>query len=151
MVRDFFKDERKKKTGRSGGLSRRHTTFKIEESSRTAVVARVTRDVKFLQDCALMDYSLIVSFHVLPRSAKGLADAVYAGTSDGGAQPFIYTTDKQIFVTYVGIIDYLQDWTCGKIVAQHTKCLESNKATIPPGPYGDRFLQFVKDKFTHQI
>jgi len=32
----------------------------------------------------------------------------------------------------VGIIDFLQDWTCAKKVAMCVKCCECNKATIPP-------------------
>ena len=32
----------------------------------------------------------------------------------------------------MGIIDFLQDWTCAKKVAMCVKCCERNKATIPP-------------------
>ena len=53
----------------------------------------------------------------------------------------------QVLVCYVGIIDYLQDWNFMKEVAQCVKFAECNKATIPPKPYGDRFLNFVEGKF----
>ena len=48
---------------------------------------------------------------------------------------------KSVRFTYLGVIDYLQPWTCGKVCAMWIKVFERNKATIPPVPYGDRFLR----------
>ena len=57
---------------------------------------------------------------------------LYAGTSDGGTQPYLAASNETIYISYVGIIDFLQDWTCAKKVAMCVKCCERNKATIPP-------------------
>jgi hypothetical protein len=44
-------------------------------------------------------------------------------------------------VLYVGIIDFLQDWTCTKNLAMAVKVCERNKATVPPDEYGARFIR----------
>jgi len=131
-----------------GKLHAAETVFPVSVNAHAEIVRRTTRDVTFLQDAGLMDYSLVVSFHAMPRNKLDVAEAVYRGTSDGGAQPYICTKRQQVFICYVGIIDFLQDWTAGKVVASCVKVLECNKATIPPRPYGDRFVQFVEHKFT---
>ena len=41
----------------------------------------------------------------------------------------------------MGIIDYLQDWTCVKNIAMAIKVCERNKATVPPAEYGARFIR----------
>ena len=79
-----------------------------------------------------MDYSLVVSYHGVPRTHLDVARSVYAGTSDGGAQPYLAASKDTLYISYVGIIDFLQDWTCAKKVAMCVKCCERNKATIPP-------------------
>lgn len=53
--------------------------------------------------------------------------------------------DRPIVRVTVGIIDFLQTWTCKKQAAQCIKLCERNKATIPPIPYGDRFLQHFSE------
>lgn len=131
-----------------GKLHARETVFPVSVNAHAEIVRRATRDVSFLQDCALMDYSLVVSFHAMPKSQLSVAEAVYKGTSDGGAQPYMCTKQKQVFICYVGIIDFLQDWTASKVIANCIKFAECNKATIPPKPYGDRFLNFVENKFS---
>ena len=130
-----------------GKLHARETVFPVSVAAHAEIVRKTARDVRLLQACGLMDYSLVVSFHAMPRSQLALAESVYKGTADGGEQPFICSKPKQVFICYVGIIDFLQDWTAAKVVANCVKFLECNKATIPPKPYGDRFLNFVEGKF----
>ena len=130
-----------------GKLHARETVFPVSVAAHAEIVRKTARDVRLLQACGLMDYSLVVSFHAMPRSQLALAESVYKGTADGGDQPFICSKPKQVFICYVGIIDFLQDWTAAKVVANCVKFLECNKATIPPKPYGDRFLNFVEGKF----
>mmetsp|Transcript_15889 Transcript_15889/g.49764 ORF Transcript_15889/g.49764 Transcript_15889/m.49764 type:complete len:335 (+) Transcript_15889:100-1104(+) len=131
----------------SGKLHARDVAFHVSRAAHDDISAKVQRDVLFLQKCGLMDYSLVVSYHVLPRRDAEALDKVYRATSDAGAQPYVGHKDKQTFVVYLGIIDFLQDWTTAKVVANCIKVAERNKATIPPRPYGERFAQFVKDKF----
>mmetsp|Transcript_4825 Transcript_4825/g.15057 ORF Transcript_4825/g.15057 Transcript_4825/m.15057 type:complete len:322 (+) Transcript_4825:177-1142(+) len=130
-----------------GKLHARETSFHVAPAAKAEIAARTKRDVAFLQEAGLMDYSLVVSYHALPLAKLDVARAVYSGTSDGGAQPYVGTNAKQVLVCYVGIIDYLQDWNWKKEVAQCIKFAECNKATVPPQAYGDRFATFVSDKF----
>ncbi|KAJ8602877.1 hypothetical protein CTAYLR_009940 [Chrysophaeum taylorii] len=132
-----------------GKLHARQVRFLVSPSVHKEITSKIDRDVKFLQRWSLMDYSLVVSYHVLPRSPGSnlILDKVYRATSDHGEQPYIAHKDNQTFICYVGIIDFLQDWTTAKIIANVIKVAERNKATIPPNPYGDRFAKFVAHKF----
>lgn len=130
-----------------GKVHAKEVKFHVSSEVHADISKQTKRDVAFLQQWGLMDYSLVVSYHAVPRDHLDTARAVYAGTSDGGAQPYLGASSKQIYVVYVGIIDFLQDWTLGKKIARCVKCLECNKATVPPVPYGDRFASFVDAKF----
>ena len=92
-----------------GKLHAQETVFPVSVAAHAEIVRKTSRDVKLLQDCKLMDYSLVVSFHAMPKSQLAHAEKVYKGTADGGAQPYICTKPKQVFICYVGIIDFLQD------------------------------------------
>ncbi|CAH0367713.1 unnamed protein product [Pelagomonas calceolata] len=125
----------------------REVKFHVSQATHDEISKQTKRDVAFLQKWGLMDYSLVVSYHGVPRTHLDVARSVYAGTSDGGAQPYLAASKDTLYISYVGIIDFLQDWTCAKKVAMCVKCCERNKATIPPVPYGDRFASFVDAKF----
>ena len=61
--------------------------------------------------------------------------------------PFISKHDGKLQVLHVGIIDFLQDWTCTKNIAMCIKIFERNKATVPPATYGARFIRHFTDNF----
>jgi len=46
---------------------------------------------------------------------------------------------------YIGIIDFLQEWTSAKVAAQAIKFAECDKATVPPPEYGTRFKYRLKE------
>jgi len=129
-----------------GKTHARKVRFPVTQKVHDEISEKVTRDVTFLQKHQLMDYSLVVSYHAVPKNETMLTK-VFEGSSDNGAQPYIGVKNKQATVLYVGIIDFLQDWNFKKVLAQCIKVAERNKATIPPTPYGDRFRDFVKNKF----
>ena len=106
--------------------------FHVSQQVHDEISKQTRRDVQFLQKWGLMDYSLVVSYHGVPRTHLDVARSVYAGTSDGGSQPYLAASKDTLYISYVGIIDFLQDWTCAKKVAMCVKCCERNKATIPP-------------------
>lgn len=134
-----------------GKMHAQHVHFKVSKSVHDEIISKVKKDVEFLQKYKLMDYSLVVSYHVLPRNDRKTLDTVYRNTSDKGAQPFVGHNKTQTYVVYLGIIDFLQDWTAAKVAANCIKIAERNKATIPPLPYGDRFAEFVKEKFVAEL
>ena len=50
---------------------------------------------------------------------------------------------------YIGIIDFLQEWTPTKISAYMIKKMVAPQpqSTIPPGPYGEQFRNFFEHKW----
>merc|ERR1711879_992478 len=124
--------------GRARGVK-----FTVTKEQREQVLKKIHRDTTWLKSKNLMDYSLLVSvkegqpgsFKQQPRlpCQQALVDA-----SDDG---------KNEIATCVGIIDYLQKWNTGKVIANMIKVLERNKATIKPEPYGDRFYEHFKRSF----
>ena len=112
--------------------------------------------VTFLVDRSLMDYSLMVSclkLDAMDPSTQAVLDAIEkereASTHGGGANPFpfVSVTGGTVRVLSLGIIDYLQDWTCTKNIAMCIKCCECNKATVPPHEYGARFIRHFTENF----
>mmetsp|Transcript_19632 Transcript_19632/g.63101 ORF Transcript_19632/g.63101 Transcript_19632/m.63101 type:complete len:359 (+) Transcript_19632:1234-2310(+) len=131
-------------TYHEGKVHARQVRFPVSEADYREITAKIDRDVAFLQKYALMDYSLVVSYHVVAKDDK-VIDAVFRGSA--GDQPYISYSKTSAAILYLGVIDFLQDWNFKKVVAQCIKVAERNKATIPPGPYGDRFANYVKHKF----
>jgi hypothetical protein len=112
----------------------------VTESQREEVVRKIRHDTEWLVRHGLMDYSLVVGVKTLP-----------AGSSPKpifGQTPLARRcSDGSILVLYVGIIDFLQQWNLKKICARAIKCLECNKATIPPAAYARRFSEHFEDRF----
>ena len=110
----------------------------------------IKRDVEeFLIPMNLMDYSLLlgvkdVDISGIESRLKEVIDVNPTTLATRGA-PYIQLApdgdDEKVRVFAIGIIDFLQDWTAGKKIAQKIKCAETNKATIPPPEYGARFVE----------
>jgi len=116
-----------------------------------------TKQVHFLSERSLMDYSLMVSVLKLDTSDPS-TPAVIAAIEEQRSNskhglgksplPFVSVApDGNVHVVYVGIIDFLQDWTCTKNIAMAIKVCERNKATVPPPEYGARFIRHFTDNF----
>lgn len=104
----------------------------------------IERDTEWLASMGLMDYSLLVAVKenptVPPPSTSEAATL--------GFKPYIFTNaDGKNVAVYISIIDFLQKWTMGKRVARCIKCMECNKATVPPKMYATRFSRH----FTNQM
>merc|ERR1712167_318736 len=84
----------------------REVKFHVSQATHDEISKQTKRDVAFLQKWGLMDYSLVVSYHGVPRTHLDTARAVYAGTSDGGTQPYLAASNETIYISYVGIIDF---------------------------------------------
>jgi hypothetical protein len=103
-----------------------------------------------------MDYSLMVSnvkFDMNDPATPSIIANIEeqrANTVNGNGVspfPFICVVDGQVQVLHLGIIDFLQDWTCTKNIAMCIKVCERNKATVPPEDYGARFIRHFTDHF----
>lgn len=118
-----------------GKVYARKIRFPCSKEAHQDIIFKTQRDVAFLQEAHLMDYSLVVAHY----TAKDIEPYKQ--------EPYIAKIGDDYSILYLGIIDFLQGWTAAKVAAQCVKVMERNKATIPPGPYGDRFALFVRSKF----
>mmetsp|Transcript_11575 Transcript_11575/g.26935 ORF Transcript_11575/g.26935 Transcript_11575/m.26935 type:complete len:337 (+) Transcript_11575:118-1128(+) len=114
----------------------RKVTIQLPERDRNEIVSTIRRDVDFLIEQGVMDYSLLVAvkrkISSFPLNVKLFR---------------VLRSDGTVMYLAVAIIDFLQKWTTGKRVAQAIKFLECDKATIPPQPYGERFAKEFEERF----
>jgi len=130
---------------------KRHATavkFNVTRDQKKWIWSRLTRDIEFFIDNNLMDYSLLVRQCSLPNSKTNMALQA-ANMHDLGTQPLVMTlkNEDRVQLLHLGLIDFLQDWTCGKKCANCLKFAERNKSTVPPDVYGRRCLRYFRDKF----
>jgi hypothetical protein len=112
----------------------------VTESQRDDVIRRMRRDTEWLTRHHLMDYSLIVGIKSRPSGSAPPARL--------GQLPLARRcADGSEVVMCVGIIDFLQTWNLKKIAANAIKCMECNKATIPPKAYASRFCDYFEERF----
>lgn len=123
-------------------------SFHVTPAQQGEIETWMKRDCSFLSDWGLMDYSLMVSATKVPLNepeAQYFLDSYASRAMD--TLPFINVYDGQVQVLSLGIIDFLQDWTCGKRIANCIKCCETNKATVHPQEYAARFVKYLQGKF----
>lgn len=114
-----------------GKVRARNLKLELPAQHREKIVRGIAADAAWLAECGLMDYSLLVGIRHLD---------VYVQPAEHATE-FVFQDEvtNEIRVLTLGIIDFLQPWNCGKTAAQYVKILETNKATIPPRDYAERF------------
>jgi hypothetical protein len=145
-----WSDERKRY--HDGKTRAKSQKFHITAQQKDQLLKWLRASVTFLVQRNLMDYSLMVSSQVVDvndAAAQELQAAYQVRGSDlvKSDFPFISKHDGKLQVLHVGIIDFLQDWTCTKNIAMCIKIFERNKATVPPATYGARFIRHFTDNF----
>ena len=127
----------------------RNCTFQLHTTERQLVVNAIQKDSEWLQTTGLMDYSLIVGVKkcsVAEYQECGFSPGDVSGV--GPNQPYVATVRDEMVGYYVGIIDFLQFYGCGKKVAHHIKCCDVKPlATVPPTEYATRFVHCLDAKF----
>jgi len=117
----------------------------VSAEQREEVLRRMDRDLDWLQSNHLMDYSLIVGVKTGPPGfVRGDEDRL------GRLSLVQSCRDGSEVAVCVGIIDFLQQWTWYKKAARCIKCLEWNKATVPPAMYAERFGEHFEERFVSQ-
>lgn len=114
----------------------------VTADQRTDVLQRLERDSRWLVRNHLMDYSLIAGIKAGPLG--------FARADEGhlGRLPLTQRCrDGNEVAVCIGIIDFLQRWTWYKKAARCIKCLEQNKATVPPSVYAERFNLHFHERF----
>lgn len=121
-----------------GKVRARSLKVELPARHRDQIVAAIAEDAAWLAECGLMDYSLLVGIRRL--------DA-YVAPAENSAE-FVFRDEAmgEIRSLTVGIIDFLQPWNCGKTTARYVKVLETNKSTIPPRDYGERFSRHFEER-----
>lgn len=97
-----------------------------------------------------MDYSLLVGIRRLtPDEAHAQIRAPSPADGDAFVEPILTAYNGEVWVFYVGIIDFLQMWTGGKQAAHVIKdCFAPHPiSTVAPTPYAKQFLDFFAKKF----
>lgn len=120
--------------------------FHIPAAAKAEVMEQIEKDAKWFMEKGLMDYSLVVG--VIEGRAGQTKEEFPAG-APGSNQPWIFHCGGVTIAYYMGIIDYLQEWTGGKKVAMMIKrpIAPQPQSTVPPIPYGERFISFFAKKW----
>jgi hypothetical protein len=112
----------------------------VTTAQREDVIRRIKRDTDWLVKQNIMDYSMIVGVKTGPPG--------FTFEGSLGYCPLTHTcADGSEVAVCVGIIDFLQKWNLKKKTARAIKCLECNKATVPPARYARRFYEYFEDRF----
>jgi hypothetical protein len=134
----------------------RTCAFPIDHKQKNIIMKKIHYDTEWLKKEGLMDYSLIVGIKKCPQYKVYAEDNNQFTRGDtfgnNGPQPYVVrkkeVCQNEVIGYYVGIIDFLQFYNCGKAVAHHIKCCDVKPlATVPPTEYGDRFHDYFRDKF----
>jgi len=130
------------KVGTPGKWAAARVELVVTEQQHHAVMGKMQRDTQWLASNHLMDYSLIVGVKT------GSTGFVEASIGQLGRFPLVWgCSDGSEVAVCIGIIDFLQCWSLKKMVARLIKCLECNKATIPPTAYARRFCNHFGEHF----
>lgn len=131
-----------------GKLAARTVNIPVTAPQKEAIMARLKMDTDWMANNNLMDYSLLVGIKRMSRSefdADQVVRRAQMAAEHEFLQPLVCRADGpgcgDVSLVYIGIIDFLQEWTCGKKIAMALKVLERNKATIAPRPYAKRFYE----------
>mmetsp|Transcript_33352 Transcript_33352/g.55169 ORF Transcript_33352/g.55169 Transcript_33352/m.55169 type:complete len:375 (+) Transcript_33352:61-1185(+) len=129
-----------------GKLHAREVSFSCTAQQHSSLLSAMTRDVAFLREHGLMDYSLLLSIRKLPiDTPPAVVTSMFKHSTAG--QLLMSSDGGKLVVMQVGLIDFLQRWTLTKQIARQIKFLEFNKATEPPPYYAARFLSYFARKF----
>mmetsp|Transcript_67388 Transcript_67388/g.171026 ORF Transcript_67388/g.171026 Transcript_67388/m.171026 type:complete len:386 (-) Transcript_67388:113-1270(-) len=135
-----------------GKVAARGLSVTLTDEQRASVIERLKLDTAWLSGNNLMDYSLLVAMcRVRIEDLDQDAAACWARRAPPSELrfPLIHRQGKKdVMLVYIGIIDFLQQWTGAKQIAMCLKFAERNKATIPPAPYAQRFLDHFSGKMS---
>jgi len=110
----------------------------------------LSRDCKFFSNFNLMDYSLLIATKVVSKDEFDMSNTCTYKKTISLNLTHVFVTpveddNNSLRITYLGIIDYLQEWNASKRAANIIKCMEKNKPTIPPKAYAKRFERHFND------
>ena len=136
-------------------------SFSLAPEQRETLVTSLRDDAAFLASPSaaggLMDYSIIlgVARYGPAEEAAGVAGLEEPGEAQPDApasvhaRPLCVRSGGFLYVYYIGIIDFLQQWTTGKKVAHLIKecCAPHPISTVPPPVYARQFVAHFEHAF----
>jgi hypothetical protein len=107
----------------------------------------IEQDSNLMREQGLMDYSIIVGVQRQENYTPGQDCQFSPSVAEG--QPYIALHERTATAYYLGIIDFLQDWSGGKKVAMYIKkpVAPQPQSTVPPDEYADQFVRHFDRKF----
>jgi len=107
------------------------------------------RDVDYLRERQVMDYSLLVGV----QAFDSMEDAKRAGVTLNDFACNITDSKsgkKMVYVYYMGIVDFFQKWNFAKTIANVLKscCAPHPLSTVRPEKYAQQFETHLLNKFT---
>ena len=121
--------------------------FNVTPTQRSVILESLGKDVDVLNTCGTMDYSLLVT--VITTTEAEIAKNGELPKSLLPNQPIVCAHDGRVLAYYMGVIDYLQQWTLGKQIAHLVKCCCAPHpiSTVPPLAYRHQFFDHFDEKF----
>ena len=143
------------------GLSGRSTLSdvdsltKLYQIDRRRLIKVMRKDVNFLRENGLMDYSMLVAIEKdKAHEAKIQTDSIVNLSDDTLKNPMaMYATQHQFTkgerTVHLAIIDYLQEWNLNKKLERLSKTVVLQKdgeslSAIEPNKYAKRFQNFME-------
>jgi hypothetical protein len=139
--------ERQAKQFKDQDITEMQRVFNIGATLRPILLEQLEKDVEFLHNCNIMDYSLLVGVttdHTMINYQKKQDHSVREGMS------FVLQVENNEAYSF-GIIDIMQHWNFKKIAAMLIKSAVNERAdisTVPPEEYRERFLRFTSNLIT---
>ena len=114
-------------------------------SSDSSHSVSIRSDCQWLDENNLMDYSMVLGVQIV--KPEEMDEVLAQGAITG--QPYVGVYQGVVYAYYMGIIDFLQEWTCTKEIAHWIKwcCAPKPIATVPPQDYADQFYFYFNQKF----
>ena len=116
--------------------------FNLSDHVSKLLIKNLDKDVEFLKSKGLLDYS----FFVAVEYCEGMHTRIHTSRHS-------FFSENMHEVYHFGIIDYLQNWSCGKRFEHFCKPFvkrvqAEDLSSVPPELYGDRFLRSMTDALT---
>lgn len=148
-----------------GKLEAFGTTFQMSEEHSGTIVGTIKRDTELFKRLGLMDYSLVCGIikqgqrepvppakglnqFVLVRTVPAPSSTAAPRAAHAPRRPGHQTHEGHTYIYYLGIIDFLQEWTSTKTIAMYLKTFAPHPlSTVPPPQYAEQFYKAMENKF----
>lgn len=116
--------------------------FHMAKDQAVRIRSMLTKDAEALCDMGTMDYSLLIGYVAADEVAVDEGKAGKEVEAAIRSSKFVCRYNGTVYAYFVGVIDFLQDWTCKKGIARCIKTFAPRPlSTVPPPTYADQFVR----------